>query len=153
MSGINDPLSKGPILWNMIEGYQWLIILTIGLTGLFLMLNLTDLVQSFQEQKADDKNKNKVIGMSVVSALTIVAGAILYGYHVNGRSLTNHNQLLAFSSVSIGLFGSVYLLINNWYDIKSIMNTSVATVSFAGACAVGYYLSPDVTIKDLIKCK
>jgi len=139
--------------WNELDATQWIIVLVLGLAGLFLMVNLTDFIQSFQS--TENKNKNKQIGIGITCALLFIAGAIYYGYSVSNKTLTAHNQLLSFAMISISVIGSIYLVLDRFaYDIKSIMNTGVSVIMFLGASYVGWKYSPGDSIKELIvKCK
>jgi len=134
------------------DGPQWLILVGIALSGLFLMINLTDFAQTFQSTTSDDdKKKNKNIGIGVVAGLLFVVGMGYYGYSAYSGSLSNKGQLLSFSAMAMGLLAAIYLVIGNWFDLKGTLNTGVSVIMFAIVGFLGWQYTPGGDILDTLK--
>lgn len=134
------------------DGTQWLIMFGIALTGLFLIINITDLIQSYQTSTPEtDKKKNKRIGVGVVAGLLFLVGAGYYGYNVYNGNLTNKGQLLSFSAMSMGLLSAIYLIVGIWQDLGGVLNTGVSVIMFGIVTYLGWQYSPGKPLTEILE--
>lgn len=155
MSEIIKEVAEKKMKWMAdpaMDGTQWLILVGIALSGLFLMINLTDFAQTFQTSTTgEDKKKNKNIGVGVVAGLLFVVGAGYYGYSVYSGSITNKSQLLSFSAMAMGLLAAIYLVIGYWFDLKGTLNTGVSVIMFGIVSFIGWQYTPGGDLMDTLK--
>ena len=122
------------------------------MTGLFLIINITDLVQSRQTGTSDaDKKKNKQIGVGVIAGLLFLAGAGYYGYSVYSGGVSNKGQLLSFSAMALGILSAIYLIVGIWFDLGGALNTGVSVIMFGIVSYLGWQYTPGQSWADILK--